>query len=143
MAHYVFLDENNLVTEVITGRDEDDLENLPEGFASWEEFYLNERPYATDCKRTSYNTYKNEHLFDGVAFRGNYAGGVGFQYDPDNDVFYELQPYPSWTLDEQTWSWIPPIPQPNDTVNVYQWDEEGYQADTNDPKTVGWKLAGT
>jgi len=43
MAHYAVLDENNTVTEVIVGKDENDLDSLPEGFTSWEEFYSNKK----------------------------------------------------------------------------------------------------
>ena len=55
MAHYSFINDENIVVEVITGKDEDDLETLPEGFASWEEYYETKRDGLT-CKRTSYNT---------------------------------------------------------------------------------------
>ena len=121
MAHYSFINENNIVVEVITGKDEDDLETLPEDFSSWEEYYETLRDGLT-CKRTSYNTHLNEHSEGGTAFRGNYAG-IGFTYDPDNDVFYAEQPYPSWTLDESTWDWIPPVPYPDDDQR-YVWNED-------------------
>ena len=121
MAHYCFINENNIVVEVITGKDENDLETLPEGFASWEEYYQTKRDGLT-CKRTSYNTNANEHLNGGTAFRGNYAG-IGFIYDSENDVFYAEQPYPSWLLNESTWTWNPPIPYPDDDL-IYDWNEE-------------------
>jgi len=121
MAHYSFINEENIVVEVITGKDESDIDSLPDGFASWEEYYESKRD-GLICKRTSYNTYANTHLFDGEAFRGNFAG-VGFVYDSNNDVFYEQQPFASWTLDQTTWHWKPPIPYPDDE-NVYQWNEE-------------------
>ena len=95
MAHYAFLNEENIVTEVITGIDEDNTDTLPEGFASWEAWYADFR--GKTCKRTSYNTFENSHLLGGTAFRGNYAG-IGMTYDTDNDVFYLPQPYGSWTL---------------------------------------------
>ena len=72
MAHYAFLNENNIVTEVITGIDEDVTEGLPEGFADWEAWYADFR--GQTCKRTSYNTMANAHSGEGTAFRGNYAG---------------------------------------------------------------------
>jgi len=77
--------------------------------------------------QTSYNTRGNVHYGQdgnpdgGVALRGNYAG-VGFLYDAVNDVFYEPQPYPSWTLNKSTWTWDSPIPYPNDG-KLYKWDE--------------------
>lgn len=121
MAHYAFLDENNIVIEVIVGIDEDNLDELPEGFSSWEEWYGDFE--GKTCKRTSYNTNQNEHLLGGTPFRGNYAG-IGHTYDEENDVFYSPQPYPSWTLDESTWYWIPPVPYPEDDGESYwEWNE--------------------
>ena len=107
MAHYCFINDENIVVEVITGRNESDTENLPDGYDSWEEYYQNQRDGMT-CLRTSYNTIENEHILGGSAFRGNYAG-VGYSYDPDNDVFIPPQPtIDGWTftLDQDTWSWI-------------------------------------
>lgn len=64
--------------------------------------------------------------------RKNYAR-IGGYYD---DVgFYEPQPFPSWTLDNTTYIWHPPIPYPSDG-QVYDWDEDAYQADN----TTGWVL---
>ena len=105
MAHYAFINEQNIVTEVIVGIDETDTSTLPEGFASWEDWYGDFK--GQTCKRTSYNTYGNEHKSGGTAFRGNYAG-KGFIYDTDNDVFYEPEPVvegKTFTLNESTWLW--------------------------------------
>jgi len=71
MAHYAFLDANNIVTEVIVGRDEDD---LVDGVESWEDYYGEFR--GQRCIRTSYNG----------SIRGKYAG-IGDTYDEANDVF--------------------------------------------------------
>jgi len=119
MAHYAFLNENNIVTEVITGVDENDLDNLPDEFSSWEEFYSNFRNQT--CKRTSYNTFNNEHLLGGIPFRGNYAA-KDFIYDAVNDVFIPPKPYESFSLDETTWTWKAPVDYPNDG-NEYYWNE--------------------
>ena len=121
MAHYGFIDNENIVVEVITGIDENDTENLPEGFDSWEAYYETKRDGLT-CKRTSYNTMANQHLLDGTPFRGNYAG-IGMVYDQENDVFYPAKPYPSWTLNEETWNWDCPVAQPEDDQQ-YTWNEE-------------------
>ena len=120
MAHYAFINENNIVTEVIVGKDEDDNTDLPEGFADWEAWYADFR--GQTCKRTSYNTIANTHTGDGTPFRGNYAG-IGFTYDPENDVFYRPKPYDSWILNETTWMWEAPIPYPDDG-NIYNWNED-------------------
>jgi hypothetical protein len=70
MAHYAFLDENNIVTEVIVGIDETE---LIEGLSP-EQWYGNFR--GQRCVRTSYNGN----------IRGIYAG-IGYTYDEINDVF--------------------------------------------------------
>jgi hypothetical protein len=103
MAHYAFLDENNVVTEVITGIDETE---LIEGLDT-ETWYGNFRGQV--CKRTSYN----------ANIRKQYAG-IGFSYDPVADVFIAPQPYPSWSLDEN-FDWQPPTPRPKGMD--WYWDE--------------------
>ena len=87
MAHYAFINDNNIVTEVIVGVDEDAKDDLPDEFDSWEAFYGDFR--GQTCKRTSYNTLGNEHNDSGTAYRGNYAG-IGYTYDTSNDVFLSL-----------------------------------------------------
>lgn len=94
MAHYAFIDENYIVTEVIVGKDETNFD--------WEQYYGNKR--GALCKRTSYNTYGNQHP-DGTPFRGNYAG-VGFTYDPVRDAFIPPKPEGDWVLDEATLLWV-------------------------------------
>lgn len=103
MAHYAFLDANNVVTEVITGVDETE---LIEGLDT-ETWYKNFRGQV--CKRTSYNNN----------IRKQYAG-IGYTYDADADVFVAPQPYPSWTLDNNH-DWQPPTPMPD---GDYYWNED-------------------
>jgi hypothetical protein len=105
MAHYAFLDENNIVTEVITGIDETE---LIEGLDT-ETWYGNFRGQV--CKRTSYNGN----------YRKNYAG-MGFTYDKQRDAFIAPKPFESWLLDENTCQWVPPVDYPNDELTYY-WDE--------------------
>jgi hypothetical protein len=114
MAHYALLDENNIVTQVITGLEETE---LIQGLDP-ETWYGNF--HSQVCKRTSYNTYGGVHLFGGTPYRGNYAS-IGSRYDETLDAFIYPQPYPSWILNEQTFTWEAPIPQPEGS---YQWDEE-------------------
>lgn len=71
--------------------------------------------------RTSYNTIGNQHTQGGTPLRGNYAG-IGYTYDAQNDVFYAPQPFPSWILNQSTWTWDAPTPMPTDG-KMYQWDE--------------------
>jgi hypothetical protein len=112
MAHYAFLDENNIVTEVIVGKDEG------EDGINWEVWYGDFRGQV--CKRTSYNTKGNVHTDGGTPYRGNYAG-IGYTYRTDIDAFVPPQPYSSWTLDSNV-TWQPPIARPTDG-KIYSWDE--------------------
>ena len=75
MAHYAFLDQNNIVTEVIVGKDENELIDgqTPE---NWYAAYRGQA-----CVRTSYNGN----------IRYNYAG-IGYTYDPDADAFISPRP---------------------------------------------------
>ena len=114
MAHYAFLDQNNIVTEVIVGKNEGE-----EGI-NWEQHYGNFRGQV--CKRTSYNTHGGVHLLGGTPFRKNYAG-VGYIYDSNRDAFIAPKPYNSWILNEQTCNWDAPVARPNDN-NIYSWNEE-------------------
>lgn len=116
MAHYAFINDKNRVTQVIVGRDEDD---LVEGVTSWEDYY-GER-HNQRCLRTSYNTRAGEHALGGTPFRGNYAG-INYTYDEDLDAFIPPQPYASWTLNEMTYSWEAPVSYPEDGGD-YVWNE--------------------
>ena len=105
MAHYAFLDNNNIVTEVIVGTDETEtIEGL-----DTETWYGNFR--GQTCKRTSYNN----------RIRKQYAG-IGYKYIVDADVFITPQPYPSWSLDDN-FDWQAPTPIPTEEGKHYSWDE--------------------
>ena len=67
-----------------------------------------------------------ETKMDG-SIRKNYAG-IGHSYDQGRDAFYEPQPYSSWTLNETTCVWEPPVAHPNDG-NMYEWNETDQQWD--------------
>jgi hypothetical protein len=92
MAHYAFLDENNIVTEVITGIDETE---LIEGLHP-EIWYGNFRNQV--CKRTSYNS----------TIRKNFAG-IGYTYDENRDAFIAPEPENAIGFDEETCQWIVPV----------------------------------
>ena len=96
MAHYAFLDSNNVVTEVITGKNEG------EDGIDWEQWYGEYRGQV--CKRTSYNTYAGVHQLGGTPFRKNYAG-IGFLYDATRDAFLPPKPHPDFLLNEDTGTW--------------------------------------
>jgi hypothetical protein len=101
MAHYAFLNDDNVVTDVIVGKDEND---LVDGVISWEIFYQELR--GQKCLRTSYNTRGGKHLDGGEPFRGNYAG-IGFSYDEALDAFIPPRPNEGeWVLDPKTYLWV-------------------------------------
>lgn len=112
MAHYAFLDEHYVVTEVIVGKDESNYD--------WEAHYGQFRGQL--CKRTSYNTRGGVHSEGGTPFRKNYAG-IGYTYDPQRDAFIPPKPFASWVLDEMTCLWAAPTPMPTDG-KMYRWDED-------------------
>lgn len=120
MAHYAFLNMQNIVTEVIVGKDETD------GPTNWEMHYGNFREQV--CKRTSYNTKGGVHYTNGEAsddqsqaFRKNYAG-IGYTYDETRDAFIPPQPFDSWILNETSCLWEAPVAYPDDGQQ-YTWNE--------------------
>lgn len=126
MAHYAFLNENNIVTEVIVGKDEG------ENGIDWEQHYGNFRGQV--CKRTSYNTLAGVHKEGGTPYRKNYAG-IGYTYDEGRDAFIPPKPHTSWIVNEETCCWEAPIPKPDPVENGYYiWVNELYQQDN----TEGW-----
>lgn len=92
MAHYAFIDETNTVTEVITGRNEDE---VIDGVSDWEAYYSDFR--GQRCLRTSYNARTN-------GFRKNYAG-LGYTYDSERDAFIPPKCHNEATLNEGTCLW--------------------------------------
>jgi hypothetical protein len=124
LAHFAKLDENNIVTFVTVGRQEDD----------GQEAVLSSRT-GDVYKQTSYNTRGGVHYTDGVpsedqtkAFRKNYAG-LGYTYDAGRDAFVPPKPYNSWVLNETTCLWDAPVAMPEDAgtgepPKRYTWDEE-------------------
>jgi hypothetical protein len=104
MAHYAYLDNNNIVVAVIVGKDETETIN---GLDT-ETYYAQNTNYSV--KRTSYNN----------KIRKQYAG-IGYKYDEDADVFIAPQPYSSWILDNN-FDWQAPIEKPN--TGEWYWDEK-------------------
>ncbi len=122
MAHYAFLDENNIVTEVIIGNNEGD-----DG-VDWEAHYGEFRGQV--CKRTSYNTLGGIHTGGGTPFRKNFAG-IGYTYDAQRDAFIPPKPFASWVLDEDTCQWKAPVQIPTDGQR-YLWNEANQSWDLVD-----------
>lgn len=117
MAHYAWINEDNIVVNVSVGVDEtviqDDNGTLVGGSTeAWEQFYTQAvNQEGVYLKRTSYNGN----------IRKQFAA-VGGTYLVDADVFVQPQPYPSWTLDSN-YDWQPPTPKPS-MGGPYRWDEE-------------------
>lgn len=132
MAHFAKLDENNVVTQVIVVNDNDiidphtGLEDEIIGIAFCKKLF------GGNWKQTSYNG----------RIRGYYAG-IGFTYNAALDAFIPPQPFPSWTLDNDTANWISPLGAAPalteaqvEARSEYFWNEDAYQADN----TTGWEL---
>jgi hypothetical protein len=105
MAHYAFLDSNNIVIDIIVGVDENE---MIEGLSP-EDWYSQLRGYR--CVRTSYNG----------SIRKNYAG-LHYQYDEELDAFIAPKPFGSWILDQNA-QWVPPVPKPENELS-YIWNED-------------------
>ena len=115
MAHFAELDADNVVLRVIVVNNEVITENGEEKEQLGIDFLTN--LYGGVWKQTSYNNN----------FRKHYAG-QDFTYDQTKDAFICPQPYPSWTLVEDTCEWEAPTPYPDDGKE-YFWDED----------TTSWK----
>ena len=120
MAHFAELGMNNVVLRVIVVHNNELLdENGQESEAKGVAFCRS--LFGGTWVQTSYNG----------RIRKNFAG-IGFTYDPARDAFIPPNPgYPSWTLDEATCQWVPPVPMPTD--GMYVWDES----------TLAWSQIGT
>jgi len=127
ISHFAKLNDSNVVTDVLvlddanTGGPDDTEDNTGQNF-------LRKRllePTAV-WKRADINTFRNTHSSgdNSKAFRGNYPG-KNYTYDEAKNVFIPPKPYPSWILNESTWTWDPPTPKPevgeDDRPTV--WDE--------------------
>ena len=108
MAHFAKI-ENDIVTQVIVV-DNADTANADGVEKEYIGAAFCERLFGGNWKQTSYNGN----------IRKNYAG-VGYTYDSTRNAFISPNPYPSWTLVEETCQWSAPVPMPTD--GVYSWDE--------------------
>jgi hypothetical protein len=113
MAHFAQV-ENGIVMQVIVA-DQD---------------VIDSGAFGSGWVQTSYNTYGGQHTLGGTPFRKNYAG-IGYTYDSQRDAFISPKPYNSWTLNDDTYLWQPPVERPVDD-NMYEWDET----------TLSWTLIG-
>ena len=128
MGHWAEIDENSIVKRVIVIKEAE----LDTG--NWGD--------KSKWIKTSYNTFNGKHYVpsdnqnfteespdQSKALRHRYAG-EGMYYDATNDVFYHTQPFPSWTLNKETWSWEAPVTKPTLTEEEimagknYIWNED-------------------
>lgn len=108
MSHFAEIDENNVVLRVIVAEQDFIDSGVVGDPARW--------------VQTSYNTRGGEHILGGTPLRKNYAG-IGYTYDAERDAFIPPRPeYESWTLNEETCLWEPPVPYPTDG-EFYIWEE--------------------
>jgi hypothetical protein len=106
MAHYAKV-ESGLVTQVIAAE------------LGFFDTFIDSSP--GEWIQTSYNTIGGIHLLGNTPLRKNHAA-IGSVYDSTRDAFYASQPYPSWTLVEDTCLWQPPTVYPDDGKD-YEWNE--------------------
>lgn len=111
MAHWAQIDENNIVTQVTVGNNDE----ADEGYQ-----WLIDNLGGTWIQ-TSYNTKHNQHLSGGTPLRGNFAG-VGYSYDQEKDAFIPPKPFDSWVLNEEIFDWEAPVPEPEE--GFWYWDED-------------------
>jgi hypothetical protein len=110
MAHFAKISEDNIVLAVLTLNDSDMLDENGNSSELIGQQYLekhNNWP-AHLWIQTSYNTHNNLHNFGGIPFRGNYAG-IGFTWDPVNQIFWNPQPFPSWSKNITEARWQSPV----------------------------------
>jgi len=139
MAHFAKINLENKVIAVLYVNDSDTMENNVENELIGQQYLEKHNNWPAHMWiKTSYNTFKDTHLKGGTPFRGNYAG-IGFTWDSVNQIFWPPQPYPSWTKDLNTASWVSPAgPKPILTEELmnssngephYEWNEQNQSWD--------------
>ena len=120
MATFAQINGSNIVTNVIVVADSD---------------AANEAAGITFCKALlGADTNWVQAFDDGTRFR---YPAIGMVYDSTNNVFYEQQPYPSWTLNTSTWVYDPPVAKPDDD------GPDGVEAELTEFVTYDWEEAST
>ena len=111
MAHFAKIGLNNIVTDVLVVANRETMDSNGVEHESIGVEFLKTLTGHETWIQTSYNGN----------IRKNYAG-IGYTYDSQRDAFIPPQPYPSWTLNEETCNWTAPVLYPADG-NMYQWDD--------------------
>lgn len=117
MAHFAQLDENNKVINVIVISNDDAPDPAPENSEQAGIEFIQRLAELNDSLKgkwiqTSYSG----------SFRNKYAK-IGNIYNEEFDVFIAPQPFPSWTLDTESYYWEPPFPAPHED-GPWKWNEE-------------------
>jgi hypothetical protein len=133
MSHWAELDQNNVVIRVLVGDNND-----PNGDEGYQLLIDN---LGGTWVKTSYNAFagkridpETNEITDDPGFRKNYAG-IGYSYDSSRDAFIPPKPYDSWTLDENSCTWVPPINKPSSPNATYVWNENSLSWDEYDRST--------
>jgi hypothetical protein len=112
MAHFAKIGLNNIVTEILVVANRETMDAQGNEQESIGVEFLKTLTGHETWIQTSYNG----------TIRKNYAG-IGYTYDSQRDAFIAPQPYPSWTLVEETCRWISLVAYPTDG-KLYNWNEE-------------------
>jgi len=112
MAYFAHLDDNNIVTQVISVSNNEAPDPAPTNSEPAGQAFIASLGLTGEWRQTSYNG----------SFRRHYAG-VGYLFDVARDAFIPPQPFPSWTLNDDTCLWDPPVPYPDDGQD-YTWNED-------------------
>ena len=137
MAHFVEIDENNIVLRVLVVDDADCLDADGNESEAVGKAYLEDSLGGT-WLQTSYNSHHGGHDKGKTCFRKNYAG-AGYTYDADKDAFIppnDTHPA-NYVLDEDICDWMPPTARPDDGKDYTwnndreEWAEVEFDADGN------------
>ncbi len=131
MAHFAKISEENIVLQVLAFNNNDmlDANGQPSELIGQQYLQTHNNWPAHLWVQTSYNTFQNTHTLGGNPFRGNFAG-IGYTWDPINNIFYPQKPYSSWVLNVNEARWQSPIgdkpsltDEQKQTTAYYAWNE--------------------
>ena len=138
MAHFAKISDTNEVLAVLTLNNEDmhDSNGVEDETVGQQYLEQHNNWPAEEWIQTSYNTINNTHRNGGTPLRGNYAG-IGFDWDSENQIFWSIQPYPSWVKNISEARWQSPIGDAP-TFTAEQ-ELQNIPAGFNIPSTHYWK----
>ena len=120
-CYFAKLNESNIVVQTIVVADDIPTANGP----------LSDNPCHVDGETYCQNLYKHTNTWKQYFRDGSHrvrGGGIGYTYNESKDAFIAPQPFPSWSLDNDTTEWVPPVacPQEHKDSNEYvvSWDED-------------------